>query len=171
MTMPITGTGTGSSKDQHNHERIRVLYFVGPTGHVIIAPDSRHPCPRGYEPRYATTLREVDMLTDVLNRQDQSMFDRMMQKDREALYRKHTEIRRRLGNRLLEPDVHPNERLFIKSMYRYLDRKEEELLKCVVRGYFHQREYDSPGSDPVEAHGTQLKMPTLSARLSDILTK
>lgn len=99
------------------------------------------------------------------------MFSRLMAKDREAIRRKHTEIKAKLGRRLLSIDCHPNERLFITSMFKYLDRKEDELLKCEVRGFFHQREYDSPGSDPIEQHGKQLAMPKMSDRLSSLLSR
>lgn len=158
--------------DSHNHERIKVLYFVNRAGYVIIAPDQRHPCPSGFEPRYATNLREVDSLTRTLNRQDTDMFSRLMEKDRKAIEHKHAQIRAKLGQRLLAVDCSRIEALFIRRMFAYLDKKEAELRKCEVRGYFHQREYDSPGRDPVEVHGRQLEatQPKMSSRLADILT-
>lgn len=159
--------------DRHNHERIHVLYFINAQGYVIVAPDRSHPCPAGFEPRYATTLREIDALTRTLNRQDTDMFSRLMARDREAIRTRHALIRSRLNQRLLAVDCHPNEALFIRSMFRYMDKKEAELLKFEVRGYFHQREYDSPGSDPIEKHGRQLEatVPKMSDRLAAALTK
>lgn len=160
-------------RDEQNYERINVLYFVDRKGYVIIAPDQKHPCPTGFDKRYATSLRDVDKLTATLNRQDTDMFSRLIAKDREAIQIRHAQIKSKLNQRLLSVDCHPNEALFIRSMYRYLDKKEIELSKCEVRGFFHQREYDSPGSDPIEQHGRQLEAtePKMSDRLASLLSQ
>lgn len=154
----------------HNAERISVLYFQNAVGYVIIAPDRSHPCPDGFEKRYCTTLAEIDSLTRKLNRQDTDMFSRMQQKDRAILAARHGQIKAKLGQRLLAVDCTRMERLFIHRMFQYLEKKEAELLKCEVRGYFHQREYDSAGSDPVDKYGTQLKMPKMSDRLASVMS-
>jgi hypothetical protein len=157
----------------HNDERICVIYFENRDHYVIVAPDHRHPTPAGFERRECHTLREIDQLTARLNRQDTDMFTRLMAQDREAIRRRHSEIRSKLGQRLLAADCSSWERMFIQSMYRYMDRKEEELTRCEVRGYFHQREYDSPGRDPVEQHGRQLEatVPKMSDRLAAALSR
>src|SRR5882724_6644671 len=140
-------------QDRHNHERISVLYFVNKSGYVIVAPDRSHPTPAGFEPRYCTTLAEIDSLTRKLNRQDTDMFSRLIAKDRAALIARHAQMKAKLDQRLLAIDCSPIERMFIQGAFRYFDKKEAELTKCEVSGYFHAREYNSAGSDPLEQHG------------------
>lgn len=100
------------------------------------------------------------------------MFGRLMAKDREAMQHKHGQIRSKLGQRLLSVDCGWLESLFIRRMFEYLDKKEAELLKCEVRGYFQQREFDSKRAC-TENYGNQgsTTPPRLSSRLADVLTK
>lgn len=159
--------------DQHNHERICVAYFVDAHGHILVAPDHRHPTPRGFERREARTLKEVDKLSRILNQQDTSMFSRMWAQDLELMIAQHDRHKTTLRQRLLAVDCGPTERLFIQSAFRYFDQKEEEFKNYKVSGFFHQREFDSPGNDPVDGNisgGKQLVMPKLSDRLALILS-
>ena len=160
------------AQDQHNHEKISTVYFENSSGYVIVAPDHRHPTPSGFERRECRSLRDIDRLTARLHRQDSDMLGRLIAKDREAMRTKHTSIRSKLGQRLLAVDCSPLETLFIRRMFAYLDRKEAELLKCEVHGYFQQREFDSKHAC-TENYGKQLEAtaPRLSSRLADILTK
>lgn len=146
-----------------------VIYFENKRGRVIVAPDTRHPTPVGYERKECRTLAEVDALTRRVNSQDQAHFDDLMEKDRLIMQSKREKIKATLGQRLLAIDCSAIERSFIKGAFAYFDRKERESAKCVVRGYFSQREYDHPldGLDP----GKQLVMPKPSDRLAAILTK
>jgi hypothetical protein len=157
---------------QHNDERICVVYFQDANGYVLVAPDRSHPTPAGFERQECHTLREVDDLTRKLNRQDSNMFSHMWEKDRQTMIESHERHRTALRQRLLAPDCGPAERVFIKRAFAYFDKKEEEYKHYHVNGYFHQREYDSPGSDPIEKHGRQLEatVPKLSDRLASILT-
>lgn len=157
----------------HNDERIGVVWFENKAGYVIVAPDHSHPTPQGFERKECRTLHEIDVLTKRLNRQDTDMFSRLMENDRRQMRAKHEQIRSKLGQRLLAVNCSNVERLFILRHFRYMDQKEKEILKCEVNGYFHQREYDSPGSDPIDRHGKQLEAttPKLSDRLASLMTK
>lgn len=157
--------------DQQNHERICVVYFENSSGYVIVAPDQSHPTPQGFERKECHHLHEIDSLTRRLNQQDTNMFGRLMANDREQIRAKHTSIRSKLGQRLLAVDCSPVERAFILHMFRYMDRKEEELTRCEVRGYFQQREYDSKLAK-VDDYGGQLErtVPKMSDRLASLIT-
>lgn len=155
----------------HNAERICTIYFENANGYVIVAPDHAHPTPQGYERKEARTLHDIDLLTKRLNTQDQNYFNHLMAQDRAQILAKHAQIKSRLGQRLLAIDCSPFERLFIRRSFAYLDRKAADLVKCEVSGYFHQREYDSPGNDPLDSYGKQLVMPKMSDRLASLLTK
>jgi hypothetical protein len=156
----------------HNAERICVVYFQDSSGFVLVAPDQRHPTPAGFERKECHTLCEVDDLSRRLNRQDGDMFGRMWERDRQVMIASHERHRTALRQRLLAADCGPGERLFIMRAFAYFHKKEEEYKHYHVQGYFHQREYDSPGNDPLEKHGRQLEAttPKLSDRLASILT-
>src|ERR1700756_1406733 len=159
--------------DRHNNERIQVIYFENAEGKVLVAPDHRHPTPQGYVRKEATTLKEVDKLTARLNQQDNDMFSRMWEKDRELMIAAHNRHRTTLRQRLLAPDCGPWERLFILRAFAYYDKKESEYQHYKVSGYFHQREFDNAGNDPIDGNvhgGRQLVMPKLSDRLSSALS-
>lgn len=146
-----------------------VIYFENKRGRVIVAPDTSHPTPEGYQRRECRTLAEVDALTRRVNAQDQAHFDDLMEKDRRIMQLKRESIKAKLSQRLLAIDCTPIERAFIKGAFAYFDRKERESAKCIVRGYFSQREYDHPldGLEP----GEQLRMPKPSDRLAALLSK
>jgi hypothetical protein len=154
----------------HNDERICVVYFEDKHGHLIVAPDHRHPTPEGHERRECHTLHDIDLLTQRLNRQDRDQFYRMFQQDQQVMIENHKKIRARLGQRLLAVDCGPTERVFIERMYKYLDKKEAAVMDFKVRGYFHQREYDSERG-PIDDYGRQLIMPKMSDRLASLLSK
>jgi hypothetical protein len=156
----------------HNDERIAVVYFEDKSGYVIVAPDQRHPTPANFERKECHTLREIDRLTQRLNRQDTDTFTRLTQSDLAQMKVRHGQIRSKLGQRLLAVDCNCWERVFIQRMFAYMDRKEAEIARCEVRGYFHQREYDSPGRDPLEQHGRQLEatQPKMSDRLAALIS-
>jgi hypothetical protein len=157
--------------DRHNHERISVIYFENRDGHIIVAPDRSRATPPGFERKEATTLREIDRITAILNRQDQTMFGRMWQQEREQMIREHDKHRTKLRQRLLAVDCSRGERLFILSAFAYFDRKEKEYDNFKVRGYFAAREFDSARGDIDRAtSGKQLSMPKLSDRLSAALS-
>jgi hypothetical protein len=157
----------GSVPDQHNYERICVVFFENAEHYVIVAPDHRHPTPTGFERRECRSLREIDALTSRLQRQDKAMFNRMWEKDRQTMIQAHDRHRTALRQRLLAPDCGPGERMFIQRAFDYFDRKEDEYNHFHVSGFFHQREYDGPGTDPVEDHGRQ--GPTTKPKMSDRL--
>lgn len=156
--------------DQHNNERICVIYFEDQYGHVLVAPDYLHPTPKGYERREARTLRDVDKLTHRLNTQDNAMFQRMWAQEKAVMIERHKVHKRNLAARL--DQATPAEKMFILSAFAYFDRKEKEYDHYRVRGFFHQREFDSPGNDPIDANvhgGKQLVMPKMSDRLAAAL--
>ena len=153
----------------HNDERICTVYFENAQGYVIIAPDQSHPTPQGFERREAKTLREIDRLTERMNRQDRDMFSRMMEKDKQQMLVKHDQIRAKLRQRLLAVDCSRPERLFILGAMDYLRRKEEEITKFSYRGYFQQREFDSKRAC-TENYGKQITMPKMSERLASALS-
>ena len=155
--------------DQHNNERIRVVYFERADGYVYVPGDSSRQTPRGYERHEATTLREIDKLTQKLNRQDKRDFDAMFEQDLAIMKANHDRHRDSLRRRMLAIDCSSEEQLFIKSALRYFDRKESECLHYTINGYFQQREYDQ-SHKKVDDYGKQLVMPKMSARLSSILT-
>ena len=164
------GTLGASSVNNHNDERICVVYFENRDGHVVVAPDRSHPTPHGYIRKAATSLREIDKLSARLNRQDSETFGRMWQQDRQIMIDSHDRHRTSLRQRLLAPDCGPWERLFIQRAFAYFDKKESEYQHYKVSGYFIQREFDSPATDPNEAHGKQIAMPKMSDRLTTTLT-
>jgi hypothetical protein len=152
----------------HNDERIHVVYFERADGYVYVPADSSRVTPDGYERKEATTLKEIDRLTTKLNRQDQQQFDRIFEQDHAQLVEFHNRKRAILGQRLLAADCSPVERAFIRSAFAYFKRKEDEALKYTVRGYFHQREFDSVNAK-IDDYGKQLTPPKLSDRLSSVL--
>jgi hypothetical protein len=161
-------------RDRTNSERICVVYFENKEGYVIVAPDRSHPTPQGFIRRECHHLHEVDRLTRKLQTQDRNMFSRLMEKDRKQIQAKHEQIKSKLRQRLLAVDCSRVERLFILGAFQYLDKKERELLKCEVGGYFHAREFDSTNKyGGTEDHGRQLEkvVPKMSDRLAAALSK
>src|ERR1700752_129351 len=126
-------------KDGHNHERISVVYFENASGYIIVAPDSKHPTPTGFERRECHTLREIAALTRRVNLQDTDKFSRLMAKDRAQMRSRHEQIRSKLMQRLLAVDCGRMEALFIRRAFQYLAQKEEEMTRCEVNGFFVQR--------------------------------
>lgn len=147
-----------------------VVFFENKRGRVIVPPDHRHPVPQGYERKEAKTLAEVDRLTRRLNAQDQTMFDDLFEKDREIMRERREKTRSTLRQRMLAIDCTQFEKRFILGALAYLNRKEEEMYKHTVNGYFHAREYDA-GHEPTENYGKQLSMPRMSDRLAALMTK
>lgn len=152
----------------HNDERIKVIWFERADGYIYVPADSSRSTPDGFIRREATTLKEIDALTARLNRQDKRQFDQMFEQDYLTMKQSHDRKRTTLQRRMLAADCGPGERLFIQSALRYFDRKEEEALKYTVRGYFHQREFDSKNAK-IDDYGKQLSMPKMSARLASEL--
>lgn len=159
-----------------------VVYFEAPRdfhtgtrlvkkGYIIVAPDASHPTPQGYERKECRYLHEVDKLTKKMNEQDAEQFGALMAKDREIMRERREKNRRTLRQRMLAPDCSAYERRFIQGAIEYLDRKEKENTEFQIRGFFVQREYDSPSTDPIDNYGTQVKMPKMSDRLASLLSK
>lgn len=155
----------------HNDERICVVWFEDKQGYAIVAPDTSHPTPKGFERRKCTTIKEIDRLTEKLNRQDTRLFERMWHQDRERMIEEHEKHKNSLRRRLLAHDCSPIERVFIQSAFAYYERKEQEYANFKVRGYFAQREFDDPHGDIDHAiKGKQLVAPKMSDRLAHVLS-
>ena len=152
----------------HNDERICVVWFERADGYVYVPADSSRQTPEGYIRHEATTLKEIDALTTRLNHQDKRQFDQIFEQDYLTMKASHDRKRAILNQRMLCVDCGPGERLFIQSALRYFDRKEEEALKYTVRGYFHQREFDSKNAK-IDDYGKQITAPKMSARLASEL--
>lgn len=152
----------------HNDEKIKVIWFERADGYVYVPADSSRQTPDGYIRHEATTLKDIDRLTARLNRQDKRQFDQMFEQDYLVMKQFHDRKRTLLQRRMLAADCGLGERLFIQSALKYFDKKEEEALKYTVRGYFHQREFDSKNAK-IDDYGKQLSMPKMSARLASEL--
>lgn len=140
-------------------------------GGIIIAPHSDHPTPEGYVRKECRYLHEVDKLTKRMNQQDFNEFNDLMAKDRQIMQQRRDKTRSTLKQRMLAADCTMFERRFIQGALVYLDRKEKENTEFAIRGFFTQREYDSPSTDPIDNYGTQVKTPKMSDRLAALLSK
>lgn len=147
-----------------------VVYFENKRGYCIVAPDISHPTPDGYIRKECKYLHEVDALTKKMNVQDTNQFEHLMEKDREIMRQRRETTRTKLRQRMLAHDCTAFEIAFIKEGLRRLDQREKEQTECAVRGYFTQREMDSPSAG-IEDYGKQLQAPKMSDRLAALLTK
>lgn len=130
-----------------------VVYFVKVTGYHrdvpesqrthIVAPDNRHPTPVGFVRREARTLREVDAVTKIMNRQDRKWWEDLTAKDKALFQARRDGIKRRLERRKLEASCTDYERKFIDGALAYMERKQKQMYDVQVTGYFHAREMDS----------------------------
>jgi len=145
-----------------------VIYFENAKGRIIVSPDTSHPCPQGYERREARTLAEVDRLTRHVNQQDQSAWDDLCAKDRAMMQERRDRVRSKLRQRMLASDCTAFERRFIQGALEYLQKKEDDLYRANVRGYFHQREF---GSNDVQLPEPKSLVPKMSDRLANLLTR
>lgn len=156
---------------------IKLVYFSRKlpdgTEHIIPAPDTRHPTPPGYIRRECRHLNEVDKVTRIIVKQDQEFFARMLANERAAGKSFRDGVRSRLCRRMLEIDCTAFERTFIAGALDYLVKKEEEIYTIKrVGGYFHQREFDSDKSGPVEEdYSKPVTMPKMSDRLAEALSR
>ncbi len=158
-----------------------IVYFEAPRdfqigmkfvrkGFCIVAPDSKHPTPYGYERKECKYLHEVDALTKRMNVQDKEQYECLVAKDQEIMRQRREKTRTTLRQRMLAVDCTPFEKRFIEGALAYLDRKEKETTEFKIRGYFVQREMDSAHAH-TDDYGRQLVMPRMSDRLSSLLTK
>jgi hypothetical protein len=136
---------------------------------VIVAPDTSHPTPSGYERKECRTLREQDRLTDRLNSQDREMFADLTARDRQVMSAKRAHTRSVLQARMLQSGCTEFERAFIKGALLHLDLKEMEQSRFTVNGYFYAREFDGP--DPSKQGMGTIKPPKLSDKLAGALSR
>lgn len=140
-------------------------------GHLLIAPDTRHPTPEFYERKECKYLHEVDALTRKMNRQDRDEFGAMMEKDRQIMQMRREKTRSTLRQRMLAADCTPYERRFIQGALQYLENKEKENTEFRMESFFTQREFDSPSTDPIDKPKRQVQPAKMSDRLAALLTK
>ena len=140
-------------------------------GHLLIAPDVSHPCPTNYERKECKYLHEVDALTRKMNAQDKDEFGALLEKDRQIMQQRRDKIRSTLRQRLLAVDCTPFERRFILGHLANMERKEKEQSTFRLESFFHQREFDSPTTDPIDKFGKQVQPAKMSDRLAALLTK
>lgn len=147
-----------------------VIYFENKEGKIIIAPDVRHPTPDGFERKECRTLAEIDKITRQMNSQDKQEWEMLNAKDRARFHDRREAIRTKLRQRMLAVDCSQFERRFIQHAMAYMDRKQEELYRFKLEGYFHQREFDKSSVDTSKVKEA-VKMPKLSDRLASVLTQ
>lgn len=140
-------------------------------GHLLIAPDHRHPTPDNYERLECKYLHEVDALTRKMNMQDQDEFGALMEKDRQAMELRREKTKSTLCQRMLAPDCTPFERRFIQGALDYLDRKAKQNSEFRLQSFFTQREFDAKTTDPIDKFGKQVQPAKMSDRLAALLTK
>jgi hypothetical protein len=126
---------------------IRLVYFEGPKGDILLPPTSDTPCPPGYILREANYINEVHELERKLQRQDMDRFEQQLERDYNVTEAKRAEVRRRLAARIDSCATDEYTKEFLRNWMMLRDEKRREYYKNQFRCrevYLEALHFDRP---------------------------